>query len=174
MQFNFFGEDSKSDVLAHLEQPQIARNSAAAEHLVCADLLRRGVDAFIVSGQRPFDIVVEAPKGLFRLQVKSCSKALPGTGKYRWGGPQFSNKKRIEHRNRGRVSQNGLLAYQGLVDGIAFVALDILRIRYVPIQAVTFVFLSLSAEELESQQELSWKAIAEPWGCYKPTLSLVK
>jgi hypothetical protein len=47
----------------------------AGEHLVCADLLTKGHNAFLSSAGLPYDVVLDAGDGrLLRVAVKSCSK----------------------------------------------------------------------------------------------------
>ena len=46
----------------------------AAEHLVCADLLMKGYNAFLSDQGLPFDVVIDLGRRLFRVQVKGTAK----------------------------------------------------------------------------------------------------
>lgn len=93
----------------------------AAEYLVCVDFLRRGYSA--TQGlwpHCPFDVLVDCGDQTYlRVQVKSTSGVT------------------VKSRHKGRVycwslDKNGLYAKNGGVDLFAFVALDQMKIWYVP------------------------------------------
>lgn len=95
----------------------------AAEHLVCANLILQGCNAFLADQGLPYDVVVDTAQGLKRIQVKSSMSParFPGAkeASYRFG------TRRAKYNTR-KVSVSEM-------DFYAFVALDILQIAYVPI-----------------------------------------
>ncbi len=105
--------------------------ATAAEHLVCADLMLAGHDAFLCSGGCPYDLVVNAGAALIRLQVKATRKPSHDNSRwlsYAWSlyrhGPKRSGRKPV-----GYTSTE--------IDMFAFVALDIRRVAYLSLAEVT-------------------------------------
>lgn len=93
----------------------------AAEHLVCAELILQGFNAFLADAGLPYDVVVDiGGRGLLRLQVKATLgeyKRKDGRASaYRFGLRKGRNYQRIP---------------VGAVDAFAFVALDIRKVAYV-------------------------------------------
>ena len=97
----------------------------AGEHFVCCDLILQGYNAFLADQGLPFDIVIERDGSFKTIQVRSTSK-LRTYGKakdvYRFG----------TRRGKGAVTR----ARKAEVDYYALVALDIMRIAYIPISAM--------------------------------------
>ena len=94
----------------------------AGEHLVCCDLILQGHSAFLADQGLPFDVLVEH-NGLQKMQVRATSKKNTyGKAKnvYRFG----------TRRGKGTIAR----ARKAEVDFYAFVALDIMKIAYVPIK----------------------------------------
>lgn len=96
----------------------------AGEHLVMADLLLQGYRAVMAAQHCPYDVLVEMPQGLIRIQVKSARGPRPGsrlkqhTPAYQW--------------NVKRAGKNGQRAYSaGEFEIVACVALDVKRIAYI-------------------------------------------
>lgn len=102
----------------------------AAEHLVCADLLISGYQAFLSDQGLPYDVVIDFGGRLTRVQVKAAafSRNINSQGR----------NERIAYsffaRRRGKDGQSRLSEKH--CDIVAFVALDIRTIAYMPIGAV--------------------------------------
>lgn len=94
----------------------------AAEHLVCADLILQGYSAFLADQGLPYDVVVDTPTGLKRVQVKATQGPI--------NLPRQKNVYRFQTRRakgaRKRIDLHNF-------DFFAFVALDIKAIAYLPI-----------------------------------------
>ena len=95
----------------------------AGEHLVVADLLKKGFECFESAQGMPYDLVVDAEGVLLRVQVKTTRKPeeLPG-------------KSRRAYRFWvSRCGKNGTkIRESGSVDIFALVALDTGQIGYLP------------------------------------------
>jgi len=94
----------------------------AGEHLVCCDLILQKYNAFLTDQGLPFDILIEKDGKLQKIQVRSTSqKNTYGKSKnvYRFG----------TRKGKGTVTR----ARKAEVDYYAFVALDIMKIAYIPI-----------------------------------------
>jgi hypothetical protein len=106
----------------------------AAEHLVCSDLLIAGYTAFLTDQICAYDIVVELPTKLVRIQVKATSHPIRL--------PQRAKPIMGYHWTVVRGSQGRVRPYTNEFDVLALVALDIKAIAYLPIaqikQAFTF------------------------------------
>lgn len=99
----------------------------AGEHLVCCDLIMQGFNAFLADQGVPFDIIVEKDGIVKRIQVRSTTKLRNGsraTNIYRFG-TRFG----MSHGKQRRRDPNA--------DYCAFVALDIMKIAYLPISEMT-------------------------------------
>lgn len=97
------------------------------EHLVCADAIMQGYNAYLSDAGLPYDVIVDTGFKLFRVQVKTTTQLIEyarTAGKVYRFGLRSGNSKKIR-----RVSDSN-------VDVIAFVALDCLRIAYMPIADV--------------------------------------
>lgn len=94
----------------------------AAEHLVCADLILQGCNAFLADQGLPYDVVVDTDQGLKRVQVKSSS--IPVSVEKRIV-PVYRYTTRRAKRGDRKVGLSE-------VDFYAFVALDIAKIAYLP------------------------------------------
>jgi len=94
----------------------------AAEHLVCFDIIRKGHNAFLADQGLPFDVLVEQYGELKRIQVRSASQKHTydkAKNVYRFG----------TRKGKGAITR----ARKAEVDYYAFVAMDIVRIAYIPI-----------------------------------------
>lgn len=97
----------------------------AAEHLVCADLLLAGWNAFLTDQNCPYDVAVDIDGRLVRVQVKATRqpRAIPQrthhVAGYMW--------------HVRRAGKGGARLYRGdEFDLLALVALDVRRIAYLP------------------------------------------
>jgi hypothetical protein len=75
----------------------------AAEHLVCADLLMKGYNAFLSDQGLPYDVVIDLGRRLVRVQVKGTAKPknpMPGENLRRVLLPRASSRKRKSPRLR--------------------------------------------------------------------------
>lgn len=98
----------------------------AAEHLVCADLILQGFDAYLAGAQLPYDVVVDANGKLHRVQVKGTTSMYLGNERRKRRSYRFGLRK-----GRGAIRRLDSTS----VDVFAFVALDIRRIAYVPVSS---------------------------------------
>ncbi len=100
----------------------------AAEHLVCADALMRGYNAFLAGQGTPYDVVLEKDGKMLRLQVKASQweRNVNSTGK----------NERMAYSFRVMKSQPGRLDRQQC-DLVACVALDIGAIAYLLVEECT-------------------------------------
>jgi len=100
----------------------------AAEHLVCAELLLLGYRAFLSDQGLPYDVLVDFEGSFIKVQVKSSlsSKNINSCGKAPRIGYSFCARRRGKNGNGERLSPDDC-------DIIAFVALDIRAIAYLPI-----------------------------------------
>ena len=90
----------------------------AGEHLVCADLILQGFNAFISDQGLNYDIVVDVNSNFVRVQVKT-------TGELK----NFDRAKNVYRFNiRNGKNPRAIESYD--VDHFAFVALDIKEIAY--------------------------------------------
>lgn len=100
----------------------------AAEHIVCADALMRGYEAFLSGQGAPYDVVIEKDGRLFRVQVKGAQ------------APRNVNSSGINPRiaysfaalRKGKDGEGPRLTKHE-ADIIACVALDTLQIAYLPV-----------------------------------------
>lgn len=91
----------------------------AAEHLVCADLILQGYSAFLTDQGLPYDVVVDTPLGLRRIQVKAATK------------PWLKQGHRLVYTFGTRRAKKGDRPVAlGEVDFYAFVLLDVRKIGY--------------------------------------------
>lgn len=97
---------------------------AAGEHLVCADLLLRGIRAFRTEGIAPYDVAAEWHDRLVRIQVKATKgpKPYPQRGQQHIVGYVWTAR-----RGKGAVRVYG----PDEADLFALVALDTRQIAYV-------------------------------------------
>jgi len=100
------------------------RTGAAAVHLVCADLLLTGYNAFVAAEGLHYDVVVDVGGRLYRVQVKSCSapRGRPSRPSM-LHGYQFTSTR---NRRPGRIEHYN----PAIIDFMAFVALDIRTVAY--------------------------------------------
>ena len=99
----------------------------AGEHLVCADLILQGYNAFLADQGLPYDVLVHTEHGIKTIQVRSTQRLRSwdrAKNVYRFG----------LRRARGGTSRVRL---SDGIDFFAFVALDIRGVAYLPIRDVT-------------------------------------
>jgi N6-adenosine-specific RNA methylase IME4/ParB-like chromosome segregation protein Spo0J len=100
----------------------------AAEHLVCADALMRGWNAFLAGQGSPYDLVLQKGSHMLRVQVKSSQ------------APRNVNSRGLNERiaysfaalRRGKDGQGPRLTRED-ADIMACVAMDIGAIAYLPV-----------------------------------------
>jgi hypothetical protein len=100
----------------------------AGEHLVCADLIMSGYRAFLSDQGLPYDVVVDLDGRMVRVQVRSTlhAKNVNSQGRneriaYTWSA-----------RRRGKFGSKRMSSDH--CDVVAFVALDIRVIAYLPLR----------------------------------------
>lgn len=103
------------------------RVGRAAEHIVCADGLMRGWNAFLAGQGTPYDVVFEKEGRMLRLQIKASQVArnVNSQGLNERIAYSFSARRRGKN-GQGRLSNDH-------ADLIACVALDIGAIAYLPV-----------------------------------------
>ncbi|MDD3030346.1 MAG: hypothetical protein PHS57_08770 [Alphaproteobacteria bacterium] len=101
----------------------------AAEHLVCFDLMIQGYRAYLSDQGLPYDVLVDLGGTFVRIQVKSTLKAKNANAKGKAPNTiyQFYARSRGKNRKGTRLSEEHC-------DIVAFVAIDIRQIAYVPIK----------------------------------------
>jgi len=116
----FMNENSTSFVSSDAK-----RFGRIGEHLVCADLLLSGFEAYMVY-DRPYDLIVESGSKLYKVQIKTTYQA-------RYAYQKSKTQKRVYSFNVHRNGYRRGNAYkQGDVDLFALVALDSKYIAYMP------------------------------------------
>ncbi len=118
----------KAAVMSDNEFDRAMELGKAGEHLVAADLILKGYRCFLSYQVLPYALVVEAPEGLKRVQVRSSlqPRNVNSTGRnariaYSWNV-----------RRRGRDGKGSRLS-NSHCDLVALVALDIKAIAYLPV-----------------------------------------
>lgn len=107
----------------------------AGEHLVCADLILRGYNAFLSDQGLPFDIVVEKEGAIWRVQVKTTKGPANYNHKAHYENGKLYSGRRFIYRFGLRRGKGGRQrATLGGVDVFAFVALDTRQIAYVRVE----------------------------------------
>lgn len=93
------------------------------EHLVCADILMQGYTAFLTDQMMPYDIVVDYNGKLIKIQVKTTQEF-----------KVYNHSKNVYRYQirRGKTGKERVRIDD--VDIFAFVALDNLKIGYMPIK----------------------------------------
>lgn len=104
------------------------RVGRAAEHLVCADGLMRGWNAFLAGQGTPYDVVFEKDAKLVRVQVKAAQhpRNVNSTGKNPRIAYSFAALRRGRNGEGPRLTRNE-------ADLFACVALDVGVIAYLPV-----------------------------------------
>jgi hypothetical protein len=102
---------------------------AAAEHLVCADLLIAGHRAFLAAQGMAYDVVVDHRDRLLRIQVKATSAAKNHQPGHRRCDGYYFHVRRAGRGNRRMYADDEFDIY-------ALVALDIRRVGYVAVKEV--------------------------------------
>ena len=119
------------------EHKDMLRVGKAGEHLVCCDLLLKGYNAFLADQGLSYDVVVETKNGLKRIQVKTSLKKVnyertKDAYRYKLGDSLNSSKYRFNVR-QGNLNNHRRLD-STLIDYIALVAMDKLKVCYIPIE----------------------------------------
>lgn len=109
----------------------------AAEHLVCADLILQGFNAFLADQGLPYDVVLDDVSKIWRIQVKGRLGPMPSST-----SDKRAPKKVYDRQNVYRFDLRSARAdktktirararQSDLFDMCAFVALDIKKIAYI-------------------------------------------
>lgn len=117
------GRDMKRDTIGP---------SLAAVHIACADLILAGFRAVIAPEGLAYDALLDAHGTLYRVQVKSTSKAAPRRSNSSENVYRFSttrNHRPEIHGQSARIRQYSATE----VDIIACVAIDIRHVAYFPV-----------------------------------------
>lgn len=129
----------------------MAYRALAAQHLVASDILCRGYGVSIAAEKLRYDLIADIG-GLKRVQVKMTNGMQMASGylRYRfWGG---------NHNSK-------LRDYIGDVDLLAFVAMDIRRIKYALPESVDLVQAAFKPAEFDMDRcELAWQQVLRSWG----------
>lgn len=97
----------------------------AGEHLVCFDLIRQSISAFLSDQGLPYDVLLDLNGVVKRVQVKTCSK------------PANYGKSKNVYRFSLRSAKGGNRAIKAInLDYIAFVFLDIKIVQYIPVETI--------------------------------------
>lgn len=97
----------------------------AAEHLVVADLILQGYRAYLTDQGLPYDVVVDIDGRLLRVQVKATREQRPVPQRVAFTPGYLFHVR--------RAGKGGKRSYAGTeFDLLAFVALDIRTIAYMP------------------------------------------
>lgn len=107
------------------------RIGKAGEYLVCSQLLERGYSAFPSDQGLPYDLIVDAPAGVFRVQVKTAVR--PGDGNARGRAPNFVYTFNV--RSRGRNRKGARLSAE-TCDAVALVGLVDKQVAYFRVSEV--------------------------------------
>jgi hypothetical protein len=109
---------------------QDMRNGKAAEHLVLADLLLRGYDAFLAGEGLHYDVLVNIDNKILKLQVKSITRPSASRKGRRNVGPvyRFTTSSAVYINNKYKYKPKTKYCD---VDIWVFVALDLKIISYV-------------------------------------------
>ena len=101
----------------------------AGEHLVCADMLTKGYNAYLSDQGLPYDVIADINGSLYKIQVKTTSKyrAVPQR-KIRTPAYLFWIKRKGKNGNKVYVKDD--------YDFMALVALDKKIVGYVPFDNV--------------------------------------
>lgn len=102
----------------------------AAEHLVCADLILQGYRAYLTDQGLPYDVVVDCAGRLIRIQVKATCRAKNVNSQGRAPREAYC----FSARRRGKRGAKNLT--DGDCDVVAFCALDIRVVAYLPVKDV--------------------------------------
>ncbi|KKL60251.1 hypothetical protein LCGC14_2207200 [marine sediment metagenome] len=99
----------------------------AGEHLVCCDLITKGISAFLADQGLPYDVVIDdGVVGLKRVSVKTCTKK----GSY--------GKAKEVYRFSLRSAKGACRAIRAdSIDYVAFVFLDRRSVEYLPVSEIT-------------------------------------
>jgi hypothetical protein len=94
----------------------------AGEHLTCCDLILQGYNAFLADQGLPFDLLVEKDGKLLKMQVKTTQKLVT-----------YKKSKNVYRYGMRRAKYGKSRAVEADSDYYAFVALDIMKVAYIPI-----------------------------------------
>ena len=117
----------------------------AGEHFTCFVSLMQGYDAYKVSGQKKFDVLIEYNNILYKVQVKTSqyrdrSKKNPSlTFQLRRRAMDYTTKKSVDHKYRKRD-----------IDLYAFVSPEYLKIAFIPVKDIVNTYkLNLREEDFK-------------------------
>jgi hypothetical protein len=100
------------------------QTGTAGEYLVCADLLLKGYNAYLSTGQLPYDVILDVNGQLYKIQVKTTRQPTPV--------PQRKNRTDKYIVNIRRCGKGGHKSYRdNEVDIFAIVAIDTKMIGYI-------------------------------------------
>lgn len=123
----------------------------AAEYLVCADLLLKGVVAFPSDQGLAYDVLADVENRLIRIQVKSITKPKNITMKGR--APRIAYHWAV--RASGKLNRKRLNNEQ--CDVIALVALDTRSIGYFPVACIgSTMQLNATGEAMNDDGRVRW------------------
>lgn len=117
----------------------------AAEHLVVADLLLAGYQAFLTEQGMPYDVVIDHDGKIVRVQVKATCAPID----VNWGrsAERIAYNWNVRARGKDRKARLG----DRDCDLIALVALDIRAIAYIPVDICgTTIHLNRPGSELRT------------------------
>lgn len=133
----------------------------AAEHLVCADLILRGYNAFLADQGLPYDVILHGETKLWRVQVKSRLNPLDRYTTETKTGRKIYDRRgiyRFDLRSSRPVAVRDNLTRAreiDLFDIYAFVALDIKKIAYIPVAILAKGDFVTQCVELRHDKRLS-------------------
>lgn len=126
----------------------------AAEHLVCADLLLAGYNAFLSDQGLPYDIVIDHGGRLIRVQVKSTGGKRETLSKARTAisGSRLGYVFQVSRRGRGGRSR----LTESHCEIIALVALDLRMVAYLPVARVrqSIALMAPDHERIKGQKHV--------------------
>lgn len=101
----------------------------AGEHLVCADLILQGYNAFLADQGLPYDVLIDHRGNIFRLQVKA-TKTLT---EIRKGFPPVY---RFQIKQGKHQSKKRTPIFPAMADCFAFVILTKRKVAYIPMSSL--------------------------------------
>lgn len=110
------------------ESETALRRGKAAEHLVCADLLMQGHEAFLAAQGLPYDVLVDVEGRICRVQVKSTNRPRSALQRVETHSPRYQFCVRRAGKRGNRVISVGEF------EVLALVALDIKCVAYMLVE----------------------------------------
>jgi hypothetical protein len=138
-------QNSEVQMKLNIEPKNALTLGRAAEHLVVADLLLGGHQAFLTEQGMPYDVVIDHDGKIVRVQVKAtCAPIDVNWGRY---AQRIAYNWNIRARGKGRKARLG----DHDCDLVALVALDIRVIAYIPVDICgTTIHLNPPGSELRT------------------------